>query len=129
MTGQEDKEGRVEEKDVGPVDNSALCGATGQVTSSLVEHVDCEFVPEDVWKLLVQWYVRYARDLESIRHASSITPRALVQPPIPSRAVHASNHVLCSRVYVVVYMRHACLDDKAVWFPVACSRNPLCWSL
>ncbi|KAI0741559.1 cysteine proteinase [Daedaleopsis nitida] len=56
MTGEEDKEGRVEEKDVGPVDNSSLCGSSGEVTSSLIEHVDCEFIPGDVWKLLEEWY-------------------------------------------------------------------------
>ncbi|RDX48228.1 cysteine proteinase [Lentinus brumalis] len=56
MTGEEDKEGRVEEAQLGPVDNTPLCGSNGEVTSSLVEHVDCEFVPEDVWKLFEQWY-------------------------------------------------------------------------
>ena len=55
MTGEEDKEGRLEEKDVGPVDNSQLCGQSGEVTSQLIEHIDCEFVPEGVWKLFEEW--------------------------------------------------------------------------
>ncbi|KAI0766593.1 cysteine proteinase [Trametes elegans] len=57
MTGEEDKEGRVEETDVGPVDNTPLCDQRGQVTSELIEHVDCEFVPEEVWAKLQEWYV------------------------------------------------------------------------
>lgn len=57
MTGEEDKEGRVEEKDLGPVDNTPLCDQRGQVTSDLIEHVDCEFVPEEVWERLKEWYV------------------------------------------------------------------------
>ncbi|EJF64133.1 cysteine proteinase [Dichomitus squalens LYAD-421 SS1] len=56
MTGEEDKEGRLEEKDVGPVDNSNLCSRNGEVTSQLIEHIDCEFVPEGVWKLYEEWY-------------------------------------------------------------------------
>ncbi len=59
MTGEEDKEGRVEEAQLGPVDNTPLCGSNGEVTSSLVDHVDCEFVPEDVWKLFEQWCVHF----------------------------------------------------------------------
>lgn len=55
MTGEEDKEGRLEEKDLGPVDNSDLCSQTGEVISQLLEHIDCEFVPESVWKLFEEW--------------------------------------------------------------------------
>ena len=57
MTGDEDKEGGIEEKDVGPVDNTALCNAAGEVTSPFIEHVDSEFVPEDTWKLFEEWCV------------------------------------------------------------------------
>lgn len=60
MTGEEDKEGRVDEKDLGPVDNTLLCDQRGQVTSDLIEHVDCEFVPEEVWTKLTEWYVLYS---------------------------------------------------------------------
>ncbi|KAH9940921.1 cysteine proteinase [Epithele typhae] len=56
MTGEEDKEGVLDEQDVGPVDNSALCSASGEVITSLVEHVDCEFVPDRVWRLFEEWY-------------------------------------------------------------------------
>ena len=57
MTGEEDKEGGIEEKDIGPVDNTVLCNTAGEVTSSLIDHVDCEFVPEETWKLFEEWYV------------------------------------------------------------------------
>ncbi|KAI1793553.1 cysteine proteinase [Ganoderma leucocontextum] len=56
MTGEQDKEGRLEEKDVGPVDNRDLCSQSGEVTSQLLEHIDCEFVPEPIWKLFEEWY-------------------------------------------------------------------------
>lgn len=55
VTGEEDKEGCLEEKDVGPVDNSDLCSQSGEVTSQLLEHIDCEFVPESIWKLFEEW--------------------------------------------------------------------------
>lgn len=55
MTGEEDKDGHLEEKDVGPVDNGDLCSQCGEVTSQLLEHIDCEFVPESVWKLFEEW--------------------------------------------------------------------------
>lgn len=54
-SGQEDKEGRVNEADLGPVDNSPLVDNGGNLISSTQEHVDVEFVPEKGWRLLVQW--------------------------------------------------------------------------
>ncbi|KAI0077704.1 cysteine proteinase [Panus rudis PR-1116 ss-1] len=55
-SGEEDKEGRIDEKDLGPVDNSPLVDSRGNLVSSTVEHVDVEFVPEEAWSLFVQWY-------------------------------------------------------------------------
>ncbi|GBE86464.1 cysteine proteinase [Sparassis crispa] len=56
-SGEVDKEGPVAEKDLGPVDNSPLVDVAGNLTSpSMVEHVDVEFVPEQVWMLFVEWY-------------------------------------------------------------------------
>lgn len=57
-SGEEDKEGRIEEKDLGPVDNSSLVNIRGEITSSLVEGVDVEYVPEQAWNLFVTWYVK-----------------------------------------------------------------------
>lgn len=56
-SGEQDKEGAVEEKDVGPVDNTSLVDISGSLVSSAVEHVDVEFVPEAVWSYFVSWYV------------------------------------------------------------------------
>ncbi|TFY56337.1 hypothetical protein EVG20_g8964 [Dentipellis fragilis] len=56
MTGEQDKEGGVDEQDLGPVDNSALLDTSGQLIKAPVEGVHVEFVPEDVWELLVSWY-------------------------------------------------------------------------
>lgn len=58
-TGEVDKEGGVEEADLGPVDNSPLLDKDGNVVSSLAEGIDAEFVPEDVWTLFVSWCVSY----------------------------------------------------------------------
>ncbi|KAI0629147.1 cysteine proteinase [Trametes polyzona] len=77
MTGEEDKEGRVEEKDVGPVDNSPLCDSTGRVTSDLIEHVDCEFVPEEVWTKLQEWYGQSTYPLPR-----KVIARGLAQEPV-----------------------------------------------
>ena len=54
-TGVVDKEGHVREEDLGPVDNSGLLDAYGNLQPSLVEGVDLEYVPEEVWNLFVQW--------------------------------------------------------------------------
>ncbi|RDB15775.1 Ubiquitin carboxyl-terminal hydrolase 4 [Hypsizygus marmoreus] len=55
-TGEIDKEGLVSEQDLGPVDNSRLLDSYGNLQSSLVEGVDLEYVPEEVWKLFFDWY-------------------------------------------------------------------------
>lgn len=58
-SGEEDKEGKVEEKDLGAVDNKPLVDIRGELTASCVEGVDVEFVPEQVWRLFVSWYVMF----------------------------------------------------------------------
>ena len=55
-SGDEDKEGRVNEADLGPVDNSPLLDNNGVLTSSTQEHVDVEFMPVKAWQLFVEWY-------------------------------------------------------------------------
>ncbi|KAI0666784.1 cysteine proteinase [Trametes maxima] len=88
MTGEEDKEGRVEEKDLGPVDNTPLHDQAGQIISDLVEHVDCEFAPEDAWTKFVDWYGQPRHPLPR-----RVILRGLSQQPIlelrpPSFKVH-----------------------------------------
>lgn len=55
--GIADKSGPLEEKDVGPVDNTPLVDRDGNLVSNLIEGVDVEFVPWDVWKAFITWCV------------------------------------------------------------------------
>ena len=56
-TGEVDKEGPVEEKDVGPVNNSSIVDASGNIRGDITEGVDVEYIPEEVWLSFVAWYV------------------------------------------------------------------------
>ncbi|KAG6902330.1 hypothetical protein C0995_001367 [Termitomyces sp. Mi166 len=50
LTGDIDKEGPVNEQDLGPVDNSPLLDSYNNLLTSISEGVDLEFVPEEVWR-------------------------------------------------------------------------------
>jgi ubiquitin carboxyl-terminal hydrolase 4/11 len=56
-TGEVDKEGPVNEQDLGPVDNSPIVDRDGNLVSPVIEGLDVEFVHPEAWRLLVQWYV------------------------------------------------------------------------
>ncbi|KAG5725448.1 Ubiquitin carboxyl-terminal hydrolase 4 [Termitomyces sp. T112] len=56
LTGEVDKEGPVNEQDLGPVDNSPLLDSYNNLLTSISEGVDLEFVPEEVWRCFVSWY-------------------------------------------------------------------------
>jgi ubiquitin carboxyl-terminal hydrolase 4/11/15 len=56
-TGEIDKEGGINEQDLGPVDNTSLVDKEGNFISSAVEGVDVEFVPEEVWSHFTTWLV------------------------------------------------------------------------
>lgn len=56
-SGVADKEGVIEEKDLGPVDNTSLVDLRGDIPSVVVEHEDAEFVPDEAWNLFVIWCV------------------------------------------------------------------------
>jgi ubiquitin carboxyl-terminal hydrolase 4/11/15 len=58
-TGEVDKEGGVEQSELGPIDNSPLLDKDENVTSGLVEGIDVEFVPKEAWELLVTWCVTW----------------------------------------------------------------------
>ncbi|KAG8901643.1 CSN-associated deubiquitinating enzyme Ubp12 [Tulasnella sp. 408] len=46
-----------DENQVKAVDNSSLVGLKpGELNSAVIEGVDCELLPEEAWKLLVEWY-------------------------------------------------------------------------
>ncbi|EKM81724.1 hypothetical protein AGABI1DRAFT_118809 [Agaricus bisporus var. burnettii JB137-S8] len=55
-TGEEDKEGAVTEQDLGPVDNAPLLDPDGNLKQGLIDGLDVEFVPHDVWRCLAIWY-------------------------------------------------------------------------
>ncbi|KAI0272603.1 hypothetical protein BC834DRAFT_817600 [Gloeopeniophorella convolvens] len=55
-TGQVDKQGGVEEEDLGPVDNSSLLRPDGSLNEDLVESVDFECVPEVAWTWITNLY-------------------------------------------------------------------------
>lgn len=56
-TGEIDKAGPVNEEDLGPVNNSSLLDAYGNLLPSLAEGVDVEYVPQEVWNQLIEWCV------------------------------------------------------------------------
>ena len=56
-TGVVDKEGPLTEQELGPVDNSSLLDSYDNLLASLVEGVEVEYVPEEVWSHFVLWYV------------------------------------------------------------------------
>jgi ubiquitin carboxyl-terminal hydrolase 4/11 len=56
-TGEIDKEGAIDEKDVGPVNNSSLVDKDGKLVSSAIEGVDVEYVSQEVWSHLTAWLV------------------------------------------------------------------------
>ena len=55
VNGTEDKEGLVEEKDLGPVDNSELLDESGQLIAQLEEGTNVIYVPEQLWEMLRVW--------------------------------------------------------------------------
>lgn len=57
VSGVVDKEGSVNESDLGPVDNSALVNSQGIFSVPAVGGVDVEYLPQNAWDLLVSWYV------------------------------------------------------------------------
>ncbi|KAI0289608.1 hypothetical protein BC826DRAFT_914263 [Russula brevipes] len=55
-TGQVDKEGGLNEDGLGPVDNSSLLDADGNLDENLVEGVDFDCLPESAWACLTALY-------------------------------------------------------------------------
>lgn len=60
----------LQEKDIGPPDNSSLFDSQGNLTSNLVEQIDVEFLPEEAWSELVAWCVSLL-DFDSLLHIPS----------------------------------------------------------
>ncbi|OCH87381.1 UCH-domain-containing protein [Obba rivulosa] len=83
LSGEVDKEGGAEEKDIGSVDNSDLVDAAGNLTSQAIEHVDVEFVPSRVWDMFVEWYglPRYQLPRKVITRGLANEPSLELHPP------------------------------------------------
>ncbi|GAA6040267.1 hypothetical protein JCM8097_009395 [Rhodosporidiobolus ruineniae] len=67
LTGQaheKDDDAALEPEQVGPIDNSSLFDAQGQLRKPLLEGVDVELVPTIVWHKLVEWYGLVGERLE-----------------------------------------------------------------
>jgi len=56
-TGEKDKEGVITEVELGSIDNSSLVDTDGLLRRDILEGVDVEFVPQDVWRLFTIWFV------------------------------------------------------------------------
>lgn len=57
-SGEVDKEGGVDESALGPINNSSLFDKDGNVTSTLLEGIDVDFLPKEAWALFVTWCVQ-----------------------------------------------------------------------
>ena len=76
--GVADKAGPIDEKDLGPVDNTPLLDRDANLVSNLTEGIDVEFVPWDVWKAFTTWsvvpLVRLAADPTLSRYGPATHP-------------------------------------------------------
>ncbi|OBZ73858.1 putative ubiquitin carboxyl-terminal hydrolase 12 [Grifola frondosa] len=99
-SGEEDKEGHVSEHELGPIDNSSLVDQQGRLTSSVIEHVDCEFVPEGAWNLLVGWYGTPIRPLPRKVIARGIVEEPTLELHPPHVKVHNLTKVVIPGVSI-----------------------------
>lgn len=56
-TGEIDKDGPLAEKDVGPVNNAGILSSVAKLQVGLIEGIDVEYVPAEVWNALQSWCV------------------------------------------------------------------------
>ncbi|KAG6840248.1 hypothetical protein C0991_007941 [Blastosporella zonata] len=84
LTGEVDKEGSVNEEDLGPVDNSPLFDSYDNLLSSISEGVDMEFVPREVWRCFIHWYGDAIRPLgrRVIERGSAKQTALELRPPV-----------------------------------------------
>ncbi|KZT18330.1 cysteine proteinase [Neolentinus lepideus HHB14362 ss-1] len=87
-TGQVDKDGPIEEKDIGPVENSDILDKDGNLLTTVTEGVHVEFVPKSVWDMFERWYGECEKPI----------PRAVILRGI-SRQPHLEIHVPRFRVF------------------------------
>ncbi|KAH7927348.1 cysteine proteinase [Leucogyrophana mollusca] len=71
------EEDSLEEKDIGPVDNTPLLDKDQNVISSLIEGIDVEFVPENAWSTFATWYGQPLHPLPR-----KVISRGILQEPV-----------------------------------------------
>ncbi|KAG6811700.1 hypothetical protein H0H92_006207 [Tricholoma furcatifolium] len=85
LTGQVDKDDKepIQEKDLGPVDNSSLVDGYGNL-KSVAEGIDVEFVPQEVWNCFIHWYGEptHALPRRVIARGSNKVPSLELYPPV-----------------------------------------------
>lgn len=115
VTGSVDKQGPVEEKDLGPVDNSdLLVDAEGKLVEPLVEDENVKFVPEKLWQALVAWYGEPKHPLPRKVRGVGVRkePTLELRPPTFAtlRLVKSSDHSLSGTASKLV----SCSSDSTV---------------
>ena len=77
--GVVDKEGHLTEQELGSVDNSSLLDSYNNLLTSIVEGVEVEYVPEEIWSQFVSWCVVLQlcasyTDFQTFRYGPAIHP-------------------------------------------------------
>jgi ubiquitin carboxyl-terminal hydrolase 4/11/15 len=84
-SGELDKEGPLHEKDVGPVNNSALVDKDGNLVYA-IEGVDVEYVPQEAWSYLISWFVSSSNQSSHVSYLTPSTPLGTASQSIPFHA-------------------------------------------
>ncbi|TFY56209.1 hypothetical protein EVJ58_g7783, partial [Rhodofomes roseus] len=95
MAKEVDKEGPVDEKDLGPVDNTDIVVAGGEIINQILSADDYVFVPEQVWTWFTEWYgqARYELPRKVIGRGDQSEPTLELHPPRLKVHVLTSNAV------------------------------------
>ncbi|EPQ56354.1 UCH-domain-containing protein [Gloeophyllum trabeum ATCC 11539] len=134
-TGQVDKDGPVEEKDIGPVDNSGIIDKDGNLLTSVVEGIDVEFVPKSVWEMFTSWYGKsehplprpvilrgYSRQPYLEIHVPRFRVFRITAEPDPSNSPGSPIYVSASSQFTVKELfqrfRHAVAPNESANFTV-----------
>ncbi|KAG2011841.1 ubiquitin-specific protease [Coprinopsis cinerea AmutBmut pab1-1] len=142
--GLSDKEAPVPENEVGPVDNSPLLDASGRLTPGVVEGVQVEFVPAEVWSHFDSWYgpanhaiprrviergmfgtttvlELYPAEIKVFRLSRDSAEKAAAGPHYPTIQVSMGDTLkdLCTRVADAVKIDPTVDTPYRVWRPTA----------
>lgn len=88
--GLVDKEGIVEERDLGPVDNGSLLDEYNNLKRPLVEGVEVQYVPQEVWDELVKrhvWFLLFSYHFYSSIDSSYGKPQHILARKVISQGL------------------------------------------